>query len=496
MADDILEWGNPLQNVFKEILYPRTVLGLQCDGLHISAVQVSNPGGTPGVDRISRQKVENTADLPDALKGFWERENFSPEAVVSSIPTSLAVVREMDLPVKNAKKLDRIVKYQMEPFSPFPIEEMVVDFFPPDPDYPVMLTGVAKTDLGEHLEMLSAAGIVPDRVTLDDAALFFLYLRTHVEKSDSPVAVLHLKREETTVMVIEGKRLSYMRCLPGDAKDLQPLKETLGLYSIKYPDAMIGEILATGAPAADASVLQRIEKETNIRTTLWQPFDQVKTEENQVVSPKLQATLAVALGLALAPAEASPHLPDLRKEEFRLKTTFNLKHMAVYALVAILTLTGLFTFDAYRRLSTVRTAYETVNRQMNRVLVDTFPDIRTVIKGRELEQMRQRIASAKTSYRWLEDITLSDPVLEILLVLTRTLAGYPGVKIDNISIEGNRVLLDGRASSFKTVDDLKGRLETTNYFQATRLTGAKMDSQYEMIRFNFHLEKKGDTQKT
>ena len=59
-----------------------------------------------------------------------------------------------------------------------------------------------------------------------------------------------------------------------------------------------------------------------------------------------------------------------------------------------------------------------------------------------------------------------------------------------------RVLLDGRAPTFKIVDDLKGKLETADYFRATRLTGAKMDSQYEMIRFNFHLEKKGGTQQT
>jgi general secretion pathway protein L len=484
-----------LVNILKDIFSPRTVVGLQLDGRCVSAVQVSNPAGNPSVDHMARQEIGKNEDFAEALRNFWEREKFRAEVVVTSIPTSLAVIREISLPVKNLKKLDKIVKYQMEPYVPYPIDEIVVNFFPPRPDHSITLTGVRKASLSEHLDALSRSGIAPAMVTLEDAALFFLYVHANPAKNDTPAAIVHLKSEETVVHVIHQRRLTFMRSLQGGADDLRSLKETLAVYQMKYPGEPVSEVLITGTVASDASLVERIEAMTGIQTSLWLPFDHFKNGKADIAA-ELQAGMSVPLGLAMGPTNASSGVLDFRKEEFRLKTAFDLKNMAIYSLTAILILLGLFTFSVYRRLSTTETAYETLNRQMTRVLIETFPQNRTVIKGRELAQMKQQIDAGKNSYRWLEEITASEPVLEILLVLTNTLAGYREAKIDNISIEGARILLDGRAPSFKTVDDLKNKLEQVGYFKTTRLMGAKMDSQDSMIRFSFHLEKKSEAQKT
>ena len=113
-----------------------------------------------------------------------------------------------------------------------------------------------------------------------------------------------------------------------------------------------------------------------------------------------------------------------------------------------------------------------------------------MVKGRELEQMRQRIVEEKGKYQWLNQVTAQGLVLETLLSVTKVVSGLADVKIDNISLDGSAVHLDGRTSSFKAVDDLKGNLSGSGAFSSVKLVGAKMDNREGAVMFSFALEKK------
>ncbi|RJQ49234.1 MAG: hypothetical protein C4530_23615 [Desulfobacteraceae bacterium] len=474
--------------MIKDLFSPRTVFGLQIDGTFLRAVQVSNPTGSPVVERMISRKIENPEEIGQELSDLLREEKIKPELLVTSLPTSSALVRQIDIILENSKKLDKIIKYQMEPYVPYPIDEMVVDFFATAPDEPVTVAGVRKERISKHLAILAQAGLNSDIVTLEDAALLFLYLNQHPEKTDAPIALVHLKAEETIVQVVRGNRLDFIRIVQG-AYDPSALKETLALYRLKHPEETIKEILITGPAAADASAADRIEAMTGYKTSIWKPFESVKNGFGDIADD-IQAESSVPLGLAVGLLNASPKKLDLRKEEFRLRTTFDLKNMVVYGLSAILLFLGLFTFDLFHRLSVRESRYEVLNKRIAGLLNETFPGTAPAIRGRELDQMKQAIASEKGRYLWLEDITDSGSVLDLLLGLTTLFAAHRDVKVDNLSVEGIRILLDGRASSFKTVDVLKGKLESAGFFKTIRLIGAKMDNQDKMVKFGFHLEKK------
>jgi hypothetical protein len=178
------------------------------------------------------------------------------------------------------------------------------------------------------------------------------------------------------------------------------------------------------------------------------------------------------------------------QEEFAPKRAGNLKWPLSTFFCALILLTGLATFQIYQKLHRERNRYSTLNTEVAEVFKSTFPGARNAIKGREREQMRQRINEERGKYQWLPRTMAQGPVLETLMVLTRAVSGFPDVKVENISIEEGTVHFDGSASSFKTVDSLKGRLANLESFREVKLVGAKMDNRDRVVKFSFVMEEK------
>jgi len=166
------------------------------------------------------------------------------------------------------------------------------------------------------------------------------------------------------------------------------------------------------------------------------------------------------------------------------------KKTFVFMLSAIVLLVFLFTFHTYQKLYISERHYSELKQEIHQVFSSTFPESKIVVKGQELPQMRQKMEEETGKYRWLEDLTGGGKVLDILKVLTGTISGFPGVKVDDLTIEEEEVRLHGRASSFETVDKLKQKLSDSDYFKVVRLVGAKMDKKQKAVRFNFALERK------
>ncbi|MBW1945935.1 MAG: PilN domain-containing protein [Deltaproteobacteria bacterium] len=474
---------------FKAFIVARSVVGLEINRHSIGAVQVSHSSGGPEIERLALRQIEDPDQLDMELKDFVRAEALHPEMLITSLPTSLASIRELHLPFANTKKIREIIKYQMEPLVPYNVEDMVVDMLPSAKGEPITAIGVEKRVLSDHLKTLGHAELEPNRVGLHDLALFSLFLKTQKQKPGEPIAIVRLDEEEMAFQVILDGRIAFIRILPCKKDPLDTLKECLRLYAMKSPQDTLTEIYVTGPLAIQEDMVDRIGGSLGIKTSLWRPFEGVK-HKNGKIEDNLQAMLSVPLALALSAGNGSEKSFDLRREEFAPKTAGNFKGPLLYLFSALILFMGLWTFHLYQKLNVEDDKYKGLNNGISRVFTETFPGARHIIKGRELEQMRQRIGEEKGKYQWLNQVTAQGLVLETLLSVTKVVSGLRDVKIDNISIDGSAVHLDGRTSSFKTVDDLKGRLSGLGAFSSVKLVGAKMDNRENDVMFSFALEKK------
>ncbi|MBW1912890.1 MAG: pilus assembly protein PilM, partial [Deltaproteobacteria bacterium] len=443
----------------------------------------------PEIDRIAFIDVKGPKNLAQELKEFFRSEDLRDEILITCLPTSLAVIRQIPPSLDNVKKLNKIIKYQMEPYVPYPIEDVVVDFLPPEPGEDILTIGVQKKFLSEHLESLSRAGLEPDVVGLDDLALFSLYVQSHEGNSDQPVSIINLGVQKMTVQMIYQNRLDFIRVLPDGTNNLEQLLETIELYQIKKPDLTLGQILLTGHGVTSGDMAKKLSLHTKIKTSIWRPFDEIKHQFGDMETD-LQARLSVPLGLALGMANTATKGFDLRKEDFAINKSMNLKRMFTYMLSATLILIGLFSFNIYHNVFTQEERYQKLSKEVRQIFKDTFPEIKNIVKGREAAQMHQMIEEQTAKYRWLEDFTGEGAVLNVLEVLTKTLLIFSDVRMDNLTVEGKEIRLNGRSSSFETVDRLKEKLTTSGFFDKTKLVGAKMDNREKTVKFNFALEMK------
>lgn len=475
-------------NPFKEFFAPKFMVGLEVTDSYIGAVQVFNTLKGLEIDRIAFREIENADRISQELTEFFTKEGLRHEMLISCLPMSSSIVRQIPLTFDKAKKIDKIIKYQMEPYVPYPIDKIVVDFLPSGPDDNITTIGVQKDLLAKHMSRLTGAKLEPQVVSLDDIALFHLYTSNNRGETGKVVCILHFGQDENVIQVICENRLDFMRSLPKGEENLDQLKNTLKLYQLEKPDVLISEILITGYSDVDQGMADRITEVTKTKTSVWRPFDALTNKKNQV-DTALQAKLSVSLGLAVSVLDPGEKVFDLRKEEFTNRASLNLRKTFTFMFSAIFILVFLFTFNVYQKLYIDEKRHSELKLEIKQIFSSTFPKTGVIVKGQELAQMSRKIEEETGKYTWLEDLTGGGKALDILMVLTRTISGFPDVKIDNLSIEENEIRLHGHTASFETVDKLKQKLTGSGYFKIVRLVGAKMDKKKEAVIFNFALEK-------
>ena len=475
-------------NPLKELFMPKYLVGLEVNTDSIGAVQIFNSLKGPEVIKIAFREVEDPEDIHQELEDFFITEDLNRETLITCIPTSLAIVRQIPLPFHNLKKLRKIIKYQIDPHVPDPIDNTIVDFISSEALEEILTFGIPKKNISEHLEALSRANLEPEVVSLDDIALFYLYVHNHIRGSGQPVSVINLGKREKVVQVIFEKRLDFIRVLQNGTGGVEDLINTFNLYHLKNPDHPLREVLLTGHLEDDTDVAEDLSTRLDIEVSRWRPFDEIRHLLGDIETD-LQSRLSVPLGLAIGPRSQSSKVFDLRKEEFSVKTTMNLKRMLTFTLAAILFLVGVFTFNVFQKLYIKEERHKKLKENMRVLIHDAFPDMKNIIKGRELAQMDQKIAEEREKYRWLEDIIGGGKVLDPLLVVSKIVSELPDAKIDNLSIEKGKIRMDGQISSFEMVDRLEKRLAGTDFFKDIKLVGAKMDQKDGAVKFNFVMEK-------
>lgn len=474
-------------NPLKDFLKPKYVVGLQVKDGFIGAVQIYVGLKGPEIDKAVFIEVADPERLQEELARLFQEQGFKKEMIVTSLPSSKAFIREISLPLSQPKKLEKIIKYQMEPYLPCPVEDVLVDFLQPGADGGILTFGVEKKYLAEHLALLAGAGIEPDAVTLDDIALFSLYLFKHGGETEHPVAIVNQDGESLVLQIIHKRSLDFIRILPDD---VDQLADTFRFYKMKRPSLSVGEIYLTGNGSSGAhEKAQALESRTALKTMVWRPFDEMRDRLDKTIS-LLQPKLGVPLGLAIG-AIYPPEKPlDLRREEFIPKTYFNLRKMFLVMGAGLLLLAVLLTVNVYQKAYYQERQYSRLQAQIRQVFVEAFPDAaQRIVRGQEVSQLEQKIAEEMGQYQGLEEAAGRGKILDVLLSLSRIISEDPDVQIENASVEGKDIRIDGRTASFEAVDRLTGRLTKAGQFKNIKLVGARMDKKDNAVTFNFALER-------
>lgn len=186
-------------------------------------VALVKPGGKlPKVLDLQVCRVEYAGDeerfdaLVQAVRTVFGRMKVRPSAYVLCISSLHTVVRTIHIPFRGKRRVAAAVRFELEPYLAFPIEELVVDFFPVleiEGQTDVFAVGVRRTLIEEQLAVLKAAGIEAGGAGVDALGLTALWQASR-RGAKGLSAALHVREEGAVLAITNNKKLVYFRHLP------------------------------------------------------------------------------------------------------------------------------------------------------------------------------------------------------------------------------------------------------------------------------------------
>jgi len=316
------------------------------------------------IGAVQDKTITDQDAVAGALTRAIARSRSKSKHVVMAVPSAAAVSRVITISNPgNEFELEEQVSLEADQYIPFPIDEVSLDFEilqdeagskkkkkkaeGEEESTNVIMAATRSDNVEARVAVAEAAGIIVDVMDIESFAIQNAYAELvaptlSAEDRAQPVALIDMGANMTTVSIFSGDDIVYTRehpfggrqltneiamhygismeeaeekkrseDLPEDyhRKVLQPFIDTIAIqverfiqyYYADENGGTIGQILLGGGTANTAGAIERIQKETGIRTRLANPF--VSSARGAGVSAELianhGAAMLICCGLAL-----------------------------------------------------------------------------------------------------------------------------------------------------------------------------------------------------
>jgi general secretion pathway protein L len=467
--------------------------------------------------------------VAQALTELLSAHAIKPAHVVSAIPAHATFVRNLVLPFRDARRVREVLKFELEPHIPYPVEDVIVDFAKirdtETGGSEVVATAVPTTTMAEHLRIFELAGLMPEMVDWEIFGELNAYLAWRSSPDPGPVALVNLGASKTTVKIIKDGRIQFSRSIIRGGNALteyirqrlnltfaqaealkvsdrsrdhvglaDPIESFLGLlakeidhtlmaYNTRAGEPPVQEIVLLGGGAGLPEALPYFENHYGIPTILFDVNQQLFPPSPLVLQPQAGLVMPVSFGLAMRQLSRRALGMDFCREEFALRKSYDEIRghlLTIGGMVALLV--GLSLFNLYYHLHAKEIQYDVLQRQVEAIFRETFPDVRRV--SNETGQAREKLRELQANLKGVG--SLSGPqgsALEMLRELAIHTPQGLQVKITDLSINTEGISISGETQSFDGVDSLKKAFGSSPYFDEINVSQARAGTGGKGVEF-------------
>jgi type IV pilus assembly protein PilM len=514
----------------------KSVVGVDLGSTALKVVELrSTWTGVEVVKAVERRlPTENGTSCPpeqvaQALTELLSAHAIKPAHMVSAIPAHATFVRNLMLPFRDPRRIREVLKFELEPHIPYPVEDVIVDFAKvrdtETGGSEVLATAVPTTTMADHMRIFELAGLVPEVVDWEIFGELNAYRAWQPLADPGPVALVNLGASKTTVKIIKDGSIQFTRSIvrggnaltdsirqrlsltiaqaealklsdrdrdrAGIAESIEAflgllakeIDHTLMAYNSRAGEPSVQEIVLLGGGAGLPEALPYFENHYGLPTTLFDVNQRLFPPSPMTLQPQAGLVMPVSFGLAMRQLSRRALGVDFRREEFALRKSYDEVRgqlLTISGIVALLV--GLSLFDLYYHLHTKEIQYDALQRQVAYIFHETFPDVRRV--SNEISVGREKLRDIQTNLKGVG--TLSGPqgsALEMLRELAvRTPQGLP-VKITDLTVSTEGISISGETQSFDGVDALKKAYAASPYFDEINVSQARAGTSGKGIEF-------------
>lgn len=204
----------------------------------------------PGL--VQEDQVVDPQGLADEIKALFDEAGISKHYVVTAVGNRQAITRNIHVPKMSLAELDEAIKWEAERYIPFPIDEVVLDYYVLDNPDDVedggqleVVIAAARLDLvTQQVEYLKLAGVEPVVIEVKPFSLLRslkgALLGEHLTKTTLSASgytegnevgvVLEIAATSTTITLVRGDRVLMNRNIGVSGDDFTAaLQRTFGL---------------------------------------------------------------------------------------------------------------------------------------------------------------------------------------------------------------------------------------------------------------------------
>ena len=191
-------------------------------------------------DAMKEGRVVNSKEIGDVIKELLRFHSFVGNRIVAAVPGQLAVVKEILMEELPEDEIGEAVKWEMEKFLPFPIDQATFDYKVLNsvssedgvPDKLNLLVVAAPLDAVESIaDALKAAELEPVAVEVEPFSKLRVlqFMNDFDFNSDMLLAIVNIGYSYTSISMVDKGMVNFFRTLPvGGKKFTDAISQSMG----------------------------------------------------------------------------------------------------------------------------------------------------------------------------------------------------------------------------------------------------------------------------
>jgi len=478
----------------------RTITAIDIQDHGVAAVQIVKSLKSARLDRciyvpVTDWKEESGGSVKKCLEEIAQRMDIRGTQCISSFPASRVSFRNLQVPFKEPKKIRQILPFELESHMPVSPDDMITDFIPvagTGEHSDVIAAAVEKMPFQTFLQTLTEHGMEPETVTIGGYAALLTLLKMPKCPDEWILADINIQ-SASVYFVVDGcaALIRSFSAASASSSGLQSLcahiQQTVSAFEdIRCRDFSPEQIMIIGNALTDGDIEQKLSRLMQVPVNRPDLKQIAHLDASEDVDRNWQShVMANALAMALCEMH-SMEGPNFRRGLFspRKQWKAHRKQILITGIAALI-VACLALLNAFIDTRNLSKTIAGLDQQMASIFMTSFPDVKHIVDP--VQQMKVRIQEAEKSSMFSLRTRADKPVIDVLNEISRLIPESIDVEMNRMVIDEENVTVSGHTDTFNSVDDMKGRLESSTLFNKVTITSANMDRTDKRVRFKLKI---------
>ena len=481
----------------------RKVLGIDIRNTSVAAVLVESGLREKRITAHAHRPISGAEDFQGGLQAALQSlaEEIDPAGCdcMVAISADHFSYRNLRIPFKNARKIQLVLPFELEPILPYPADELVIDFIQlsaagQGDQSDIFAVALPRQRLDPFIEVLSGIDVDPEIITVGGLPAA-LCLAAEADPGEDRLAI-EIGEHSSALFVIAGGQVKLIRSFANPAEAGADRIKVLGSM-IRHTLAAYGEnadtefhpldLVVTGKDSNDDDIEDGLAKILNLPAKALNLNQRLAIADDSPDSRKWNAALLDgALALAITAIEGYDglnfHRGQFAARKFVAKHKTNLIKSGILAAAVLALLVINVAIESY----TLNRQLGRLDQQITGIFKATFPRVKRIQDA--YQQMQINVRQAKNNAVLQAETTTHIRSIDILNRISQSIPVSVPIDVSRLVISAETVLISGKTDGFKAVDEIKNQLEKIDFFKKVTISSANIDRSGKEVRFQLKAE--------